>query len=285
MEPHTARPGAANVSVFIMTRDEELNIRRCLDSVRWSDDVVVLDSYSQDRTPDLARSYPNVRLVQRVFDGYSSQRNHGLHELHYRNPWLLVLDADEVVEPALAAELLDIAGLQPAPPFDVYVLRRKVFLEGRCLTRNTTYDFWIERLLRPKAVCYVGAVHEKVRFDGAFGRLSGALEHHQFSKGVDNWLARRARYASIEARTAPTAGAAAPLLAGLVAGDTLQRRAALKVVFQRIPARWLIYLAYNLVFKLAFLDGARGLRYVLLETYSLYLSVAIRKESKRAGPS
>lgn len=106
----------SNVSIFIITKNEEVNIARCLDSVRWSNDVVILDALSSDRTVALAASYPNVRLFSRPFTNYSDQRNYGLHSIRYRNNWVLVVDADEVVELALADEVRAIARFQPPPP-------------------------------------------------------------------------------------------------------------------------------------------------------------------------
>jgi glycosyltransferase involved in cell wall biosynthesis len=269
----------SGVSILILTLDEEMNIARCLDSVQWCDDVVVLDSFSGDRTLEIARAYTNVRTFQRPFDDYSSQRNYGLHEIRFVNPWVLVVDADEVVGHALASEIREVVSLSSVP-FDVFLLRRKVFIDGCCVRRNISSDFWIARLLRPLAVRYEGAVHEKVCFVGGSGRLHGALEHHQFAKGIDQWFARRARYAAIEATSA--CATAPGWWTDLTCPDTLRRRAAVKRLFYRLPARWLIYLAYNVLYKLAFLDGARGLRYVYLETRSQFLAARQTRELKNA---
>jgi len=271
-------PSGDNVSVFIMTYDEETNIERCLESVRWSDDVVILDSFSKDKTVTLAGAYPNVRIFERRFDDYSGQRNHGLHAIAYRNRWLLVVDADEVVEPGLAVEVRDVARARPV--VDVFLLRRKVFFDGRWMRWNIAYDFWIERLMRPQAVRYEGRVHEKLRFEGGYGRLRGALEHHQFAKGIDHWLGRRCQYARLEAQSAGTAYGLRP--ARLLSRDTLLRRSALKALYYRMPARWAVYLAYNLLFKFAYLGGISGLRYICLEAYSQYLVARQVKEARRA---
>jgi glycosyltransferase involved in cell wall biosynthesis len=263
-----AQSGAAGVSVFVMTRDEEVNIARCLESVRWCDDVVILDSLSRDRTVAIASAFPNVRVFERRFDDFSGQRNHGLHQLGFRHSWVLVVDADEVVEPQLAVEVTEIARRGAAVAADVFLVRRKVFMDGRWVRRNITSDFWIARLMRPGKVRYEGAVHERLRFDGRSGRLQAALEHHQFSKGVDDWLARRLRYARLEAE-ARAAGLYPRGRAGdLLSPDPLARRAALKALYTRLPARWLVYLVYNLLFKLAFLGGRDSLRYILLEAHS-----------------
>src|SRR5690606_5011113 len=84
------------VSVIVLTFNEELNIARCLDSVSWCDDVVVVDSHSTDRTREIAAA-KGARVELRPFDNYANQRNHALKEIEYRHPWVLMLDADEVV--------------------------------------------------------------------------------------------------------------------------------------------------------------------------------------------
>ncbi len=91
-------------SVLVLTRDEERNIASCLRTLSFSDDVVVLDSLSTDRTIEIARSFPNVRVVQRAFDTEYMQRNFGLHEITYKHPWLYVCDADETVPDELVRE-------------------------------------------------------------------------------------------------------------------------------------------------------------------------------------
>jgi len=252
----------SNASVFVMTFNEEANIRRCLESVCWSNDIVILDSFSTDRTLEIAAEFPNVRIIQRRFEDYGSQRNYGLHDVEYLNPWVLVVDADEVVEPRLALEVREVA--KSDPQVDIYLVRRKVFMEGHWLRRNLANDFWIGRLMRATAVRYEGMVHEQVRFEGDYGRLEGALEHHQFTKGIDDWLARRARYARMEAE-GPRADS---ILKGLRSRSTLERRAALKALYYRLPARGTLYFLYNLVVKAAFLDGRAGLRYIQLEARS-----------------
>jgi glycosyltransferase involved in cell wall biosynthesis len=270
-----------NVSVFIMTLNEEATIQRCLNAVHWSDDVVILDSYSHDRTVELARNYQNVRIVQRPFDNYGDQRNYGIHHIAYKNSWLLVVDADEIVEPGLAVEVLALSRDRQHATADVYLVRRKIFLDGIWVRRSISNDFWIERVIRPQAVRYSGLVHEKVCFNGGYGRLRGALEHHPFSKGTGDWVARRKKYARLEAQQILTHGRPGNIR-DLCKSSTLARRAALKALFYRLPVRWMFYWLYNFAFKFPYLDGTVGLRYLFLETYSQYLSTCILREARNA---
>src|SRR5215207_1257021 len=80
-------------SVVVLTRNEEANIATCLRGLSFTDDVVVLDSDSTDRTVEIARQFPNVRVVRREFDTEYKQRNFSLHGIEYKHPWLYICDA------------------------------------------------------------------------------------------------------------------------------------------------------------------------------------------------
>src|SRR5438094_8159392 len=82
-------------SVLLLTKNEELNIEACLQGLEFSDDIVVLDSFSSDRTVEIARTFPNVRVIQRVFDIEWRQRNYGLQDIPYKHPWVYICDTDE----------------------------------------------------------------------------------------------------------------------------------------------------------------------------------------------
>src|SRR5580704_520907 len=125
------------ISVLILTLDEEVNLGGCLDSVAWCDDVVVLDSLSQDRTVEIARER-GVRLYQRAFDNYANQRNFGLRDVPYKYPWVLMLDADERVPAELKDEmLLTIATI--SDNVALFQMRRRDHLFGRWIPRSSGY--------------------------------------------------------------------------------------------------------------------------------------------------
>src|SRR5438874_2227541 len=92
------------VSVLVLTLNEEINLQRCLDSLKWSDDVVVLDSFSTDRSVEIATA-AGVRLIQRRFDNWSSHQNWAVKNITFKHPWVYYSDADEVVSPELASAI------------------------------------------------------------------------------------------------------------------------------------------------------------------------------------
>ncbi|HEX8967346.1 MAG TPA: glycosyltransferase family 2 protein, partial [Chloroflexota bacterium] len=108
----------APVSVLVPTLDEELNLPECLDSLEWADEVYVVDSYSRDRTLEIAREH-GANVVQHAFESYSRQKNWALDTLPFRNEWVLIVDADERVTPELRCEIEQVLA---SSTFDGYYL-------------------------------------------------------------------------------------------------------------------------------------------------------------------
>ena len=103
---------SAPVSVLVPTLDEELNLPECLESLAWADQVFVVDSFSNDRTVEIARGF-GVHVVQHAFESYSRQKNWALETLPFRNEWVLIVDADERVTPELRAEIETLCATSP----------------------------------------------------------------------------------------------------------------------------------------------------------------------------
>ena len=99
-------PGKEPPSVLILTKDEEVNIEECLDTLTFSDDIVVLDSYSSDKTCELSKKYPNVRVIKRKFDTWSKHSNWALENIHFKHAWVYYSDADERIPEILRDEIV-----------------------------------------------------------------------------------------------------------------------------------------------------------------------------------
>src|SRR6266550_1109020 len=95
---------SAPVSVLVPTLDEEVNLAECLRSLAWVDEIFVVDSFSRDRTVEIAREH-GAQVVQHAFQSYSRQKNWALDTLPFRNDWVLIVDADERVPPDLQCEI------------------------------------------------------------------------------------------------------------------------------------------------------------------------------------
>ncbi|HVQ35526.1 MAG TPA: glycosyltransferase family 2 protein [Candidatus Bathyarchaeia archaeon] len=203
---------AVPVSVTIITKDEERNLGRCLASVRFADDVVVLDSGSTDRTAEVAARH-GARFAHRAWTGYTDQKNAAADAA--RHPWILSLDADEWLAEAAGAE---IARVLAAPEHVAYALRRVSAFSGGFLPRTWSGDVPV-RLYRKDRARFEGAhVHESVSVDpsGTIGRLETTL-YHLTHRSVADQVARLNRYSDLAARRAQDQGrrfSVARMLAG-----------------------------------------------------------------------
>src|SRR5436190_7920880 len=139
-------------SVLVLTLNEEINLARCLESLRWSDDVVVLDSFSSDRTVDIAREF-GCRVIQRKFDNWSSHQNWAVQNIQFNHPWVYYSDADEVVSPGLAGAINRIVHATDREEVAWAVLRKDM-LFGRWLRHSSMYPIWVPRLFKPDKISW-----------------------------------------------------------------------------------------------------------------------------------
>lgn len=252
-------------SVLILTLDEEQNLGRCLASLAWCDDVVVLDSESTDGTVGIAREM-GARVVERRFDDYANQRNFGLREIRYRHPWVLMVDADEVVSPELALEVKEATGRAGAGTC-LFRLRRKDFFMGTWIRHSSGYPTWFGRLVKVGRVRIERAVNEEYLTDGGVGMLQGHLLHYPFNKGFHAWFDKHNRYSTMEGELLAKGQAGPFPWASLIGGDPSLRRKALKSVMYRMPGRPLLMFLGLYVMRGGFLDGRAGLTFCTLRSF------------------
>ena len=266
------------ISVVILTMNEAINLPRCLASVDWCDDILVLDSGSTDATVEIAKS-ANARVMHRPFDSFAGQRNHAMEQGGLRHSWVLHLDADEVVRPELRSELLAVAGAASVR-FPVYRVPSRIILNGRWLRHAGMYPSYQVRFGRREALRFVDHGHgqREVQPPDQVGTLIGAFDHYNFSKGVNDWFARHLRYAKEEARQS-LAERSEPLIASAVLSrDATQRRRALKRIGNRLPFRPLLRFVYSYGLRGGFLDGGAGLQYArMLATYQRFIDMNLRE--------
>ncbi len=271
-----------SVSVVILTLNEEETLPACLASVKWSDDIVVFDSFSTDRTLEIARA-AGARVVQRSFDNYGSQREAARTEVKYKHPWVLALDADEIPDEALVEEVARLTN-RTKTAHAAYRMRRKDFFMGRWIKHSTLYPSWFIRLYRPDRIRYGSrSVHEYPMVDGEIGALRGHLIHHSFHKGLAAWFQKHVRYVELEAYEAlKQTGENRIDWQGLASlADPVRRRRALKSLSYRLPFRASLRFLYMYVVRLGFLDGAAGLTYCRLLAMYEYLIVLQMEEIRR----
>jgi len=257
-------------SVLILTRNEVENICACIASVGWSDDVVVLDSFSSDDTVGVATA-SGARVVCRVFDDYASQRNFGLTQIEYKNEWVLMLDADEKVSAELAQEIQTVLD-GVSPDVTLFMMRRRDHLFGRCIKRSAGYPTWFGRLVRLGQAWVERPVNEEYKTSGVTGSLRHHLDHFPFSKGLSAWIEKHNRYSTMEARLIfESNGARKFKWSAFLSRDPVERRRAQKAASFHLPCRPALIFVGLYFFRGGILEGMPGLAFCALRAWYEFL--------------
>jgi glycosyltransferase involved in cell wall biosynthesis len=268
------------ISVLILTKNEEVNLPRCLESVRsWSDDILILDSGSTDRTVEIAKE-AGCRVFQRDWDGESGQRAYSL-TLPFKYPWIYNPDADEVCVPDMIAEMKAIAA-DPATTYAAYRVRFRVHFFGTWIRHSSLYPTWVVRLFRPEKIRFEREINLTYVVDGSVGSLESHFIHYSFNNGLAAWVEKHNIYSSKEAQESLRFLASGHLnWSAIFRGPTVARRKALKELSFRLPFRPTLRFFYMYVFRLGFLDGRAGYHYCRLLAMYEYLIVIKMKEIQR----
>jgi glycosyltransferase involved in cell wall biosynthesis len=257
-------PGGVPLSIVVLTRDEEPNIRRCLASVAWADQVVVVDSGSTDDTVPIARSL-GAEVIEQPWLGFSAQREFALRLPELRHDWVYFVDADEWVSPQLARE---IASRMKAPSCAGFAHRLRLVFQGTWIRHCGWYrGSWVVRLVDRRYTKYDGSpVGERACIDGAVHRLRNDIVDED-QKGLAIWLHKHVRYAQLEAQRRETpAHALLSRFRALQSNHVNETRPLIRtllkdVIFPSVPAKPVALFLYMYVIRLGLLDGRVGLRF------------------------
>ncbi|NEU10248.1 glycosyltransferase family 2 protein [Flavihumibacter sp. R14] len=266
------------ISVLILTKNEEQDLPGCLSSVSWCDDIHVFDSFSNDRTKELAEN-AGARVCQRVFDNYSAQRNAALRTLDYKYSWLLILDADERIPPELVP-LLSTAIKDAGSEVDGFRIRRRDFL-GKSWLKNAQISPFYVRLVRHKQAEYHREINEVIAVKGQIRDLQGFFDHYPFSKGYSHWLNKHNQYSAMEAKRwmdEQQGGMEFSIRKALFSKDFSQKRYHQKGLFYKLPGRPVLKWLYMVIWRRAFLDGRAGFIYATLQSIYEYFIILKARE-------
>jgi glycosyltransferase involved in cell wall biosynthesis len=267
------------VSVLVPIKNEAANLPRCLAAVSWADEIFVVDSHSTDGSIEIAQAH-GAQVVQFDFNGtWPKKKNWALENLAFRNTWVFILDADEVL-PAAAEEEFGRA-IANAGEIAGYWINRRFMFMGRWL-RHSYYPNWNLRLFRHPLGRYEkltdsntnsgdNEVHEHVIVQGPTGRLRCEMDHYAFPS-VEVFVEKHNRYSNWEARVSADrrlSGSAAQ-----IRSEPVERRRKLKLLSQRLPCRPLLRFLYIYLWQRGFLDGREGYYFARLHAMYELLSVA-----------
>jgi glycosyltransferase involved in cell wall biosynthesis len=296
------------VSVLVPVKNEETNIGPCLRHLRWAEQIVVVDSQSNDRTATIAETMgAEVQQFYYSKEGWPKKKNWALEAAPWRHEWVLIVDADEHFTPELAKEIAAVVESEknltpPAPLPDAgrgektingYFLNRRFMFMGRWIKHCGYYPSWNLRLFKHRLGRYerIGTlgdtgsgdneVHEHVVLsDGEAGYLKNDFLHYAYPD-LATWVEKHNRYSTWEAH-AMLAGDTGGVKASPFGGP-IERRRWLKATARRLPFRpWLRFL-YSFVLKGGFLDGYPGFCMCRLLAWYEFMSSAKHYEMTHRG--
>jgi glycosyltransferase involved in cell wall biosynthesis len=271
------------VSVLILTKNEQQDLPACLESVAWSDDIHLYDSMSSDLTVEIAKAF-GATVTLRPFDNWASHQNWGLANIPFKNPWVFYIDADERMTPELVAAVK--AAVNSPGDKVAFRLQRRDFFMGTWLKHVQTSPFYM-RLFRPEKMRYERLVNPVSLANGPVGEVLGYLDHYPFSKGLGHWFERHNAYSRFEAEQIMNnrmAKAPFSFAKAFTAKEFHERRYHQKELFYRLPLRPIVKFFLLYVAKRGFLDGRAGLRYSILQAIYEYMIVLKVEESSQTTP-
>lgn len=240
---------AKNISVLIITLNEETHMKELLSDLDFADEVIVVDSFSKDGTREISESFSNVKFIEHPFENYTSQRNFAIDQA--KNEWILFIDADERLTPELKQEIFEI--LDSGTDVNAFYFYRKFFFKRKVLHFSGWQTDRIFRLFRKDKARYTykRLVHEKLDVEGKVGILKNKLIHYSYSD-YNTYKGKMVAYGRLKAKE--------KFLAGF------------KPNFIYIYFHPLYNFLYQYLIRLGILDGQRG----IIICYLNALSVRVR---------
>lgn len=245
------------LSICIICFNEEENIRRCLESSKWADEIIVVDSMSQDRTVEIAKEYTE-NVYQREWSGYVEGKNFALSKATCE--WVLSLDADEQIPEELRVEIGEVIGKKRAK--EGYTLPRLSFYQGRWIKHSGFYPDRQLRLFKRHEGSFVGKrVHERVQVNGEVGHLTNNLLHYPYRGTISGQVQTIDSFSTLLAQNLHEQG----------------KRYSPLLLLSRPPFKFIeVYLL-----RLGFLDGIAGFVIALSSAYAVFVRYVKLRELER----
>jgi glycosyltransferase involved in cell wall biosynthesis len=280
------------LSVLIPIKNEANNLARCLASVKWANEVFVVESQSTDGSAEIASSL-GAKVVQFNFSGtWPKKKNWALDNLPFQHDWVFILDADEVLPPEAEGELKSVVSAdKSAEKGEIagYWINRRYFFLGKWL-KHAYFPNWNLRLFKHKLGRYEmltecdtasgdNEVHEHVIVQGKTGFLRSLMDHYAFPS-IEVFVEKHNRYSNWEA-TVAIDRLQSRTTADRISHTQVGWRRRLKEWSKGIPGRPLLRFLYVYVWQMGFLDGLEGYYFAVLHAYYEFLIVVKTFELKQ----
>jgi len=235
------------VTAIIPTFNEESNISRALQSVTFADEIIVIDSYSTDKTVDIVKNTPSVKLLERVFDDFSSQKNYAIDQAKF--DWIFILDADEELNEILTNQIKE--KLINPDGFVGFSFNRDFFFMNKKIQYGGYSNNKVVRLFDRKFCRYNGnLVHEKIAAKGDVGEIKEPMQHWSY-KGFEEHLTKVVKYKSFQAE------------------ELFEKGKKSNILMILLKPKFRFFVHY--ILKLGFLDGFQGFIIAMIQSYGVFV--------------
>jgi len=232
------------ITAIIPTLNEEIHIEEAIKSLDFADEIIVIDSFSVDRTLELANNF-NIRIIKREFDDFSSQKNFAIDQA--KNKWIYILDADERVTPEVKKEILE--AVKKPKEFVGFYVRRTSFFMGKQMNYGGCQRDKVARLFLKEFCRYDGSpVHETIKANGKLGFFKNKIDHFSY-RSYDHYISKMNHYAALRGKQYHQNGKKINLFHILI----------------KPPARFVIHY----FIRLGFLDGFTGFVFAKVQAYGV----------------
>lgn len=261
-------------SIIILTYNEADSLKACLESVKWCDDIAIIDSYSTDSTCEIAEKF-GARVFQNKFCDFAQQRNFANEKITYKHNWVFHLDADEHFTNELRIECNKAVDNYE---FGAFLVPAKEILWGKWLkySAGTVYQMRFHKLSDARYEQF-GHGQRECNLKKGLGILNYRYEHYFLSKGIDQWFIKHLKYATEEAKNEKNLDLNKLDFNQLFFGKNHEKRRLLKSLRYNMPFRPLLVFFYMYIFKLGFLDGKVGFRFCIMK--SIYEQFIVLKKN------
>ena len=246
------------ISAIIPTLNEEIHIADAIKSVDFADEIIVIDSFSTDKTLEIAEQL-NVKIIKRKFDDFSSQKNYAIGQAKYS--WIYILDADERVTLEVKKEILE--AVKDPKDFVGFYVKRAFYFAGRRIKYSGWQRDKVIRLFLKEHCKYSGIVHETIKTSRKLGALKNNINHYSY-RSFDHYISKINQYSWLQAE------------------DLFQRgkRINLYHILIKPPVRFFIHY----IIRLGFLDGFAGFMIAKTQAFAVlsrYLKLWLLKKNLR----
>lgn len=243
------------ISVIVITKNEAHNIEACLNSVRWADEIIVVDAESKDQTVTLAKKYTSKVFIQ-PWLGFAAAKSFAVEQSSHQ--WILWLDADERVVPELAEEIQTL--LKAEPNHAAFTIARRAYFLGRWIKHSGWYPGRVPRLFhKERAAFNSAAVHEGLEINGSIGQLKNDLLHYT-DPNIYHYFSKYNRYTT------------------LAADEASKKLKKARISDLLIRPVWQFFRMY--IIRAGFLDGIQGLLLALFSSSYVFTKYAKLREKK-----